>query len=322
MNLIYLTRSEIDTHRWDSFMEISMQGVVYGFSWYLDVVCENWNALVWPSADEYQIVMPLPVKSIFGFSVLYQPHFCQYLGLFSTVELTHEKVAVFLKACSDSFSYISSYCFHPTNTQLLGTALNSFPELQQNTNKTVWLSVQSEYNGYTKDRRKNLLRADQWKWQEEMGDDIEPLIDLFRHNHMSKITGGVAEKSLTIFKKLFEECLKRGNSELKYAYHEGILHAGVLIIREGNIAVYIFNAADFTGRRGNARTFLLNNYFKMKGSEELVFDFESPDITSIHNFYRSFGGIEVPFINIRKNDLKFPYNVMHRLRSCFLKARR
>ena len=59
---ILLTRSQINTQEWDTFIRSSQQRIIYGLSWYLDTVSEDWNALVWPAKENYQIVMPLPVK--------------------------------------------------------------------------------------------------------------------------------------------------------------------------------------------------------------------------------------------------------------------
>ncbi len=316
MQPIYLTRSEINSSRWDSFMEKSMQRVVYGFSWYLDIVSESWGALVWPSQDDFQIVMPLPIKSRLGFKILYQPHFCQYLGLFSSVVLTQEHTRVFLLACSQRFKYISTYSFHPSNTLLvLGTEL---PLITYQANTSVWLSMDMGVDQYTKDRVVNLLRAKKWSWQLEEHIDIQPLINLFRQNHMEKIPGGVADRSFKIFNKLYGELRRRDIAKLIYAYDDKGVHAGILIVQDGPSAIYLFNAADAVGRKGNARTLILNEYFEANKLTNLIFDFESPGISSIHQFYKSFGGEEVHLMSIRKLDLRFPWKQLYALRRWLL----
>jgi hypothetical protein len=326
LNPVLLTRKEIEAHSWDSFVAHSRQSVIYGFSWYLDIVCEDWNALVWPSASDFRIVMPLPFKNKFGFPILYQPHFCQYLGIFSCEEISEEDTSAFLSACSAHFSYISSYSFHPDNYNVIHTALSSSAAWEYEIHKTVWLSLNISYNdiskNYSKDRQKNLRKSNKWGWTVQSSKNIEPLIDLFRENHAAQIEGGVSEKSYRVLKEIFKQTHFRECVELRYAVLGDSIHAGTLILRKANFATYIFNAADSIGRTGNARTALLNDYFKENAESDLVFDFESPQLQTIHSFYQSFGENEVPFITIYKRSLPFPLRQFQLLRRSLIKAKR
>jgi len=42
----HLKNSEIDIALWDECISKSFNGLVYAYSFYLDVVCPNWEALV------------------------------------------------------------------------------------------------------------------------------------------------------------------------------------------------------------------------------------------------------------------------------------
>ena len=49
--------------------------------WYLDIVHENWDALM---EDDYERVMPMPViTKNWRISYIFQPFFVQQLGVFS-----------------------------------------------------------------------------------------------------------------------------------------------------------------------------------------------------------------------------------------------
>jgi len=308
---LLISRSEIDDTQWNKLVEKSSQQVIYGYTWYLDIVSPHWKALVWPSDEEYRIVMPLPVKQKWLMEVIQQPLFCQYLGLFSLEEISEIHFKGFLKVLSLHYSYISSYSFHPENSALLKSVLMNFPLFKTTQNTTFWLSLADSYwqinAGFTVDRKNNIKRAANENWQIEKSDDPKELIELFKNNHVTQISGGVDANAWVMFEKLYEVIKNEAVAELWYAMKNNEIHAGVLFVKTGQQVIYLFNAADGEGRKGNARTFLLNAYFQQNAEREVVFDFESPEIKSIASFYKSFGSDTKPYYIVRKNDLPFPF---------------
>ena len=308
---LLLSRDEINDIRWNELIDKSRQQIIYGYSWYLDVVSDNWKALIWPSVEDYKVVMPLPVRRKWMVEVVEQPLFCQYLGIFSLDYLSEILTNEFLKALAQNFVYISSYHFNPTNTEILRYSISNSPVFHFTENTTFWLPLSFSYEnifmGYSADRRLNIKRSLLQKWSVRNSRDITPLIELFRRNHESKIGGGVREGAYEILRKLLEEILKFQSAELLYALKEDVIHAGVLIVKSECTAVYLFNASDEVGRKGNARTFLLDEFFKNNSELPLTFDFESPEVTSIAKFYQSFGARPTHYLAIKKNSLPFPF---------------
>jgi hypothetical protein len=76
----YIKHKDVDTEKWDRCIEQSVNGIIYAFSWYLDIVCDEWDALV---DDDYESVFPLVKRKKFGINYIYPPFFTQQLGLFS-----------------------------------------------------------------------------------------------------------------------------------------------------------------------------------------------------------------------------------------------
>jgi hypothetical protein len=308
---ILLSRAAIDDQRWNLLIDQSGHSVVYGYSWYLDEICDTWKALVWPSAEDYQIVMPLPVRRKWSIEVIQQPLFCQYLGLFSALEISESQLYSFLEKVSSSFAYISSYHFHPDLSVILNRVLPQFTKFEIKRNHTYWLSLEDSLStirsNYSSDRKMNLKRSEKEKWIVEQSNNIIPLITLFQKHHACKIPGGVADISYSILTGLFKSLNLHKAAELLYILKEGEIHAGALFVKTGKKVLYLFNAADETGRVGNARTFLLDHYFQSNTGKALIFDFESPEKVSVSLFYKSFGALKMPYYSIRKNDLPFPF---------------
>jgi hypothetical protein len=79
-----LHHTDIDIVQWDYVVANSPSRRIYAFSWYLDLFCQDWSGLVLESNNKYTMVMPVIYKRKFGiFNILYQPYFCQQLGVFS-----------------------------------------------------------------------------------------------------------------------------------------------------------------------------------------------------------------------------------------------
>ena len=98
---------------------------------------------------------------------------------------------------------------------------------------------------------------------------------------------------------------------------EGI-HAGILLTHYRGRTIYLFNAADKEGRNGNARAVMLDDYFRENAATMSVFDFESPQKTSIVDYYAGFGAVAMPFYSMKRNALPFPFRQMQKLRKWLL----
>ncbi|MEO6287414.1 MAG: hypothetical protein ABIN80_12865 [Dyadobacter sp.] len=324
MTPILLDRTKINDARWDQLISSSKQCVLYAHTFYLDIVCGGWQALVWPDQSSYQIVMPLPVRIKWGKSIVFQPLFCQYLGLFSMDSLTEADFLAFTRSLSNHFSYISCYHFNPENFNTLSKIKDQLAEFTFVTYHTHWLSLDKPYRqigaSYSADRRVNVSRSKKEGWAFELSIEVETLIELFEANHSELIAGGVNQNAYGMLKKLFVAAESTGIAELWYAKKENVIHSGILLVRYAGRVIYLFNASDPVGRKGNARSGMLDMYFLQHAGEAFIFDFESPEVDQISGFYKSFGSQAIPYLKVSKNRLWFPFRqIQHWRVSYFLK---
>ncbi|WP_157505022.1 hypothetical protein [Dyadobacter beijingensis] len=314
---ILLSREQIDAPSWDQFISQSRQCVIYAKSWYLDIVCERWEALVWPSASHISIAVPLPVRRKFGQRVLYQPLFCQYLGIFSKQGLSVEELQIISRAIADRYGYISCYAFNPDNAALLLANAAVLSAFECEISYTHWLDLRQEYaavfNRYSRDRKHNLRRGEKAQWKVAAFNDFTPLIQLFKAHHAPGI-GRIHRDAYCVLERLGKCCLKNAAGMLLYAQVREHIHAGALIVQDGGRAIYLFNAADCIGRKGHARAGMLDSWFRENAGNAVVFDFESPAKQSIADYYKGFGAAPVPYYCIKRNALLFPFRQMQRLR--------
>src|ERR1043166_3881376 len=99
----YFRNQEIDKSQWDACISGSQLPMVYGCSWYLDVVSPGWDALV---LDDYRAVMPLTHAHKFFIGYLYQPFFTQQLGVFTLTEPGPGVLNDFMDAIPGRFRFI------------------------------------------------------------------------------------------------------------------------------------------------------------------------------------------------------------------------
>ncbi|MBC3793095.1 GNAT family N-acetyltransferase [Spirosoma utsteinense] len=320
-----LARSEVDTVAWDACVASSRQPIIYGYSWYLDAVTSGpaWRWVGLALTDEtgsYRAVMPIPLRRKWGVWVVHQPLFCPFLDVFSSDETLDP--APFHEAAQQHYGYGSVLC--------LQSPLRSppaFATIRPRTTHLLDLSMGYETlaRRYNRDRRLNLRRAEGYGWSVTDSTDPEPLLALFRANHASRIEGGVGAWAYAILRQLILALQERGLASIQYAWFEDRVEAGALFVTEGNRIIYLFNAATETGRKGNARTLLIDRQLRANAgcrvaNRPLLFDFESPQKKSIVNFYASFGATESEFTEVRWNRLPVGVKIGRRLLNLIRRA--
>lgn len=111
MKIRYLKHNEINKKKWDDAIALAFNSSIYAYSWYLDIACESWDALI---EGDYDRVMPIPISTRCGKSIAYMPQFTDQLGVYSRNKLSSSIVDAFLDALPQKFKFINirlnKYC--------------------------------------------------------------------------------------------------------------------------------------------------------------------------------------------------------------------
>ncbi|WP_138989420.1 GNAT family N-acetyltransferase [Larkinella sp. C7] len=305
-----LSRQHIDDAAYDRCVALSPQRLVYAFSWYLDVVSPGWELLV---EGDYERVMPLPVRNRYGVKSVIQPLFCHQLGVFSARETPDAAVlSRFLDALQHHIRYTPSYQLHAANAPALaGESVQLIPM----TNHV--LHLQKPYAAlakrYSKGQKYNLKHGLQQEWTFVDTSDIQPLIDLFRKYNTAGI-GRVAPQAYDQLRQLVAVLQNRQQVTIRVAMQNGRIEAGCLLVTDVNRIIHLFCAASPEGRRGNARTVILDQFIREYAGQPLCFDFESPEVESLAAFNRGFGAESEPYVRLVSNQLPDSVRFLHRLK--------
>ena len=79
----YVKREDLEVAKYNDCIENSIQSRIYAFSWYLDIVADNWDVLV---LNDYEAVMPVPFRRKFGVNYVYPPFWLLELRSFCKKE--------------------------------------------------------------------------------------------------------------------------------------------------------------------------------------------------------------------------------------------
>lgn len=298
MKIHYVKNKDIDKYRWDELIEHSFNGIIYAYSWYLDLMAENWDALI---DDHYEYVFPIVWKKKFGIKYIYQPFFTQQLGLFSRKIITPEKVTAFCNSIPGEFKLI--------NMQL--NTFNTVEEIgfQITKRATFELDLILPYSLLSQNFSENVIRN--YKKSQAgsctFSTNLEPakLITLFVEDKYQKITE-IKDADYVRLSKLMYAVIARGVGQAWGVYGaNGELCAGALFVESNGKIIFLFSATSEAGRKQGGMFFILNEFLKLNGGRNITLDFEGSDLPGLARFYKSFGATRMEYSLIKKNRLPF-----------------
>lgn len=285
----YLTHNQIDKQRWDECLAQSPDGLIYAWSWYLDVVHPGWEALV---EDDYEAVMPLAGSRKFGINYLFQPFFTQKFGVFSKKEVSEDKIEEFVEAIPDKFEFAEF-------------RLNGVKGLNH---RNIELDLSPEYSvlagNYHSNTKRNLAKAK--KEGLTIVEDAQPsvIIELFRKNRGKDIKHwGDTEYERLL--NLVETAKSHGKCLVLSAQNaDNQIVAGAFFMMSHNKIVFLFSGSDESNKENHGLTFLLDYVIKKYSGTQNILDFEGSDNDGLARFYMGFGGEETTYTGIRFNKAK------------------
>lgn len=293
----FLTHNEIDFDKWDDCISKAINGIFYGYSWYLDMCAQTWDALV---EDDYRAVMPLPYRKKGGIKYIFQPFFIQQLGVFSTYSLTETLTLRFLEAIPPGFR------FGELSLNTYNTLPEKFPMISGR-GVTYEMDLIAPYNQlaekYSKNTRRNIKKAVASNIFITSHGRPEEIIEAFR-KHRGKGNIPFGEKDYLVLKHLIYSGIHRGMVTLKCAYSStNNFCAGIVFFTSHHKSVLLFSGVTGEARNNHAMSLLVDDYIRENAGKNLTLDFEGSSDPNLARFYRGFGSEECVFLHIRFNRL-------------------
>lgn len=292
MKIIRVHHADINKEKWDHCISNSANGLIYGYSYYLDIMSPNWDALI---MGDYEIVMPLTWNKKFGIAYLRQPAFTQQLGIFGKLPFDDDLIQAFIDGTLEHFPFIeinlnfANHCKNKTvkKCNLILPLNESFIEIEKK---------------FKKDLIKNIKKAKKNNLVYEATDEFEKAIMLYRDTYSEKFY-----KPKEDYNNFLNLCIELKNKNQltirKVSSLEGKLLAIGIFIQDDKRIYKTMTTTLKDGRNLEANHFLLYELIKEYSDQNLIFDFVGSDIPSISSFCRKFGSIEQPYSFVRLNRL-------------------
>jgi lipid II:glycine glycyltransferase (peptidoglycan interpeptide bridge formation enzyme) len=302
INIKYFTNDKIDKIKWDSCISQADNGLIYAYSFYLDTMSENWDALV---LNDYEAVMPLTWKKKYGIYYMYQPFLTAQLGVFGK-NITERMCNDFIQSIPPKFRYIDI----SLNSVHISSIPSGYPLLRINHILDLNKSYEELYNGYRENIQRNIKKAEQAGCKTEKGFDVEEVIQLA--SQQMKTSSKETADNVSRFRKLYK-ILQQQNRSVTYGISlKDELLASTVFFFSHNRAYYILVGNHPDGKTIGASHALINAFIKDHAGKNLLLDFEGSDIPSLAFFYKSFGAVEIAYPHLRINRLPFYLKWMKR----------
>ncbi len=294
----YVERKHIDDLKWNACIDNAFNGNLYGYSWFLDIVTDTWDALV---ENDYERVFPLAFKRKLGISYIYQPFFTQQLGLYSTSKLDDAAITTFINNIPQKFKKVSLNL--NTHNRVNEREFRIIPQL--NHELDLIPSYGKIRDGYSENLLRNLKKAD--KAGLSISKNIKPddIITLFRENRGKNIAH-IRERDYQRIKRIAYTGMYKGLANIQGVYDsENQLVAGAFFLTSNNKAIFLFSGLSDKGRNDAAMPFLIDQYIKCHAGQHLTFDFDGSNNPDLARFYKSFGSKECWYQRLEINNLPF-----------------
>ena len=294
MNISYLAHHQINKTKWDRCIDSAGNGLIYAYSFYLDAMSENWDALI---LGDYEMVMPLTWKKKYTIYYLYQPFYMASLGIFGN-GLSAEIVNDFLKNIPTKFKYWDFY--------LNRGNLFSLPDFSMYERINYILPLNENYQSlqrkYASSHTRNIKRAKQFGNLVKKDIAIKDVIHLAKEQ--AKNFSLIEQDNFLDLANLFEY-LKKRNQAITYGVYssQNQLVASCAYFFSHQRAYYILVGNHPNGKTSGASHLMIDHFIYEHAGEDLTLDFEGSNISSLAFFYKSFGAIQEKYPGIKMNKL-------------------
>ncbi len=265
-----IKNQEVDRKRWDDLIQNSISSDVYAFSWFLDAVCPDWEALV---LNDYEAVFPLPIKRKFFFEYIVQPVLSQRYSTYSTRILLDEEKEAF-----------SKQIFHFKSVRICLSQQISEKDICR---KNITLDVSQPYEAiqksYAENTRRNIHKA--------ITENVHCSILCDKNEALQYLLKIDENRIYTSYLPQLQKLIQQNIFEAYGATYNGEICAVAFFAKTKTKIYYLFPASSAIGKQHSAMFLIIDTIIQKYANCKLQLDFEGSEIKGIQRFYEGFGGM-------------------------------
>jgi len=292
----YILRAEIEIQKWDQCISNAKNGLVYAYSFYLDRMSKQWDALV---MDDYRFVMPLTWNKKAGIPYLYQPPFTPSLGVFGN-SINAEVVKEFIRSIPAKFRFAEINL--NTSNELSLISDNSIETLmRKNYILPLHSSYDEIYHHYSDNIKRNIKRSVSLGCSVRKDIPLEHVLALAK-DQLNRVTN-LEQADFNNFHSLYHLLASKSKAVTYGIVHNDQLLSAAAYFFSHDRAYYILVGNHPNGKTMGTSHYLVDRFIADHAGTELILDFEGSDISSLAFFYSSFGAEPEHYPGLKINRL-------------------
>lgn len=296
-----MKHKNIDPVKWDQCISKSLSENIYGYHWYLNAVADyQWDAIV---MDDYNAVFPLPVRKKFGLPYIYQPFFCQQLGVYGNdINLVQND---FLNCIPPKFKKI-----HLQLNSIF--KLDTKSKLRPNYILDLHDSYELIRKGYKQDALKNLKKCARSEIVYSIDAMPEEVIGLHRN------VWGLLDQKLSDhdYKRFAQACNAASEHGRYYGIKATLMGETIgaaIFLRSETRLHYMVSGPTETGRKHSVMHGIMDFAIRTFSNQNLILDFEGSSIPEVALFYEKWGSKKTEYHQVKISILELIKSLYHRL---------
>ena len=297
----HLKNTDINFIRWDNCINNAINGSVFAYSWYLNILCEDWEALV---LGNYEYVMPLFHKTKFNKDIYFTSKLGIRLGVFSNKLIKEEIVLKFVDAI-------------PKKNSLVDISLNVFNQINNKHVKilsTYGMDLIKSHNRiaekYTNQFQKDLETARKNRVSVVKGLLPNDLIN-FSQSKNVRSKPKLNQKEIQQLRLIIANCLRYNLGETYCAYGDhNNLQAAAFFVKSKKKLHLLFAAISQQGIKTRAFHLLIDKYIEAYSEKDLTLNIENIISDNDKDFFTGVGAKEYKFQQYYLNNLPWFYKLI------------
>lgn len=291
MSIFHIPNHQINKIKWDNCINRSINNNMYVYSDRLDLVAENWDALI---LGDYEAVMPLIYKQRFGIKYIYLAPFTQQTGIFSSTEIPENVFTLFINHIPQFFKYIDINFNYKNFTSEITLSKKKNFILYLN---KPYLEMKKRFSENTKRNLKAVLKTNLLLTEAIR---IEDAINVKTKNNINKLS----KKEINLLKTTLHLADSTQNLKIIGVKNskEKLISVACFIF-SGNRSYLVLSASYPEGKNSRAMFLIINHFIKFHSESDLILDFEGSNIDGVSRFFESWGAINEPYYNFKQNRL-------------------
>ena len=277
-----LHNSAIDKQKWDALVQCSRCADVYALSTFLTIVCPDWHGLI---LNDYEAVMPLPVKRKVCLKYLVQPMFSQQYSIYSQRSLLPNELNLFRTEIL-KFKSIR-----------INLSMPLFGSEKQRWNYTLDLSKSYAdlISAYSENARRNCKKAQENNLECVQTNSVDSVLQFFFTMDEQKNYTQHEKQISSLVNACEREVYEVRCGEEKYAV--------AIFLKKNSRLYYLFPASSVLGKKYSAMFLLIDTLIRKYAGSNMILDFEGSEIDGVRRFYEGFGAVGNPYYFFEKQIL-------------------